>query len=263
MSNRKVLMAEINTWVWLTDLERKYARRMTLDRVPPYEWDEFANLGFNAIWLMGIWTRSPAGKKISRENSNLYGDYNNSLSDWKKGDLQGSPYCIKDYSVDARFGGIVALEKIRRYLKSKGIRLILDFVPNHIAIDHKWTRTNPEFFIRGSESDIERSPNEFFRSENGIFANGRDPFFPPWTDVAQLNAFSAEYRRAIIQELKKIGRICDGVRCDMAMLSVNRIFSHTWMSLAGTPPTKEFWKEVITVVKKAHSSMTFFAEVYW
>lgn len=263
MSNRKILMAEVNTWVWLKDLERKYARQMTLDRIPPNEWDEFAALGFNAIWLMGIWRRSPAGRKISRENASLFDAYSQSLPDWKRADLTGSPYCVKEYSVDSRFGGIVALEKVRKELRRRGIRLILDFVPNHLAIDHKWVSSNPEFFIRGDESDLERTPNEFFQSEDGIFANGRDPFFSPWRDVVQVNAFSPEYRNAVIQELKRIGRICDGVRCDMAMLLLNRTFGHSWQSRVGTAPVSEFWEEIILEVKKVHPAMTFFAEVYW
>jgi glycosidase len=263
MTNKKIIMAEINTWVWLKEMERKYARQMTLDRVPPNEWDEFAALGFNAIWLMGIWRRSPAGRKISREDSSLFDAYTQSLPDWKKSDLNGSPYCIKEYTVDASFGGIVALEKVRKELKRREIRLILDFVPNHVAIDHRWLDTHPEYFIKGSEIDLEQKPKEYFQSENGVFANGRDPFFPPWQDVAQINAFSPEYREAVIQELKRIGRICDGVRCDMAMLLLNRTFGHSWQSQVGPAPETEFWEDIISEVKKTHPSMTFFAEVYW
>ncbi|MEI8131129.1 MAG: alpha-amylase family glycosyl hydrolase [Leptolinea sp.] len=263
MSNNKILMAEINTWVWLRELERKYARHMTLDRVPPNEWDEFAELGFNAIWLMGIWRRSPEGRRLSRENESLFEEYSESLPDWKRADFPGSPYCVKEYLVDARYGGIVSLEKVHKDLNQRGIRLILDFVPNHVAIDHIWLDNHPEYFIRGDEADIVRSPTEFFRSDDGIFANGRDPFNPPWPDVAQVNAFSPEYRDEVIQELKKIGRICDGVRCDMTMLLLNEIFAHTWQSRVGVAPETEFWEEIITEVKKVHPAMTFFAEVYW
>jgi glycosidase len=263
MANKKLLMAEVNTWVWLSDLERKYGRQLTLDRVPPNEWDEFVELGFNAIWLMGIWRRSPLGRTISRENTNLYPAYSQSLPDWKKADLHGSPYCIKEYMVDSRYGGIIALEKVRKDLRRRGLRLILDFVPNHLAIDHQWVSTHREYFIQGDESDLERKPDEYFQTEDGIFAYGRDPFFPPWQDVVQVNAFSSEYRRAVIQELKKIGRICDGVRCDMAMLLLNKTFSRSWQVKADSIPENEFWGEVLSDVKKTHPSMLFFAEVYW
>jgi glycosidase len=157
----------------------------------------------------------------------------------------------------------VALEKVRKELHRRGLRLILDFVPNHVAIDHPWISTNPEYFIQGDANDLERKPDEFFQSEDGVFAYGRDPFFPAWQDVAQLNAFSTGYRNAAILELKKIGRICDGVRCDMAMLLLNNIFAKSWQSRVSAIPEIEFWQEIISSVKSAHSSMMFFAEVYW
>ncbi len=180
MEKSKLVIAEINTWVWLHDLEKKYENPLTLDRIPPDEWGELESLGFNAIWLMGVWSRSQYGRKVSQENIGLYEEYGRSLPDWKMDDLPGSPYCIKEYSVDKRFGGNTALSVLRSELNRRGIKLILDFVPNHIALDHKWIDSHPEYLISGDEFDIVRSPREFFQTPKGVFSKGRDPFFAPW-----------------------------------------------------------------------------------
>lgn len=263
MQTGKPIIAEINTWVWLNDLEKQYGKQFTLQTIPTHEWDTLANLGFNSVWLMGIWTRSPKGKKISQENIDLYEDYAHSLPDWNMDDLPGSPYCIKDYSVDPRFGGNPGLQIARIELAKRKIKLILDFVPNHVALDHKWVNAHPDFLIPGDEINLVRNPHDFFQTTKGIFANARDPFFPPWQDCAQLNAFSKTYRRAAINELIKIGDLCDGVRCDMAMLLLNRVFSYTWQNKAGVPPDLDFWEEILPLVKVKHPDMLFIAEAYW
>jgi hypothetical protein len=60
---------EINSWVWLTELSRKYSRSVTLSTVPPEEWDFLSSFGFDAIWFMGVWERSPAGSPDSKERT--------------------------------------------------------------------------------------------------------------------------------------------------------------------------------------------------
>jgi glycosidase len=263
MENNKLIIAEINTWVWLNEVETQFGRPFSLETIPSRKWDELAELGFTAIWLMGVWKRSPLGRKISRENSGLYEEYSNSLPDWQMNDLPGSPYCVKEYSVDPRFGGNKALAIAREELARRGMKLLLDFVPNHIALDHKWVKQYPEYLIKADEMDLLRNPRDYFQTENGIFANGRDPFFPPWQDVAQLNAFSSGYRYAAAEVLENIGKMCDGVRCDMAMLMLNRVFSYIWQSRAGEIPATEFWSEIIPQVHKRYPEMLFLAEAYW
>ncbi len=263
MQKPKLVISEINTWVWLSDLEKKYHKSLTLDSIPEEEWDDLAGMGFNCVWLMGIWCRSPFGRKVSQENTDLYEEYTRSLPDWKMDDLPGSPYCIKEYSVDPRFGGNAALIQLRKTLNSRKMKLILDFVPNHVAIDHAWVNDHPDYLIPGDEVDLMRAPREFFQTSNGIFSRARDPFFPPWQDVAQLNAFSKEYRKASSAELKNIAAMCDGVRCDMSMLMLNRVFSYTWQTRAGTPLATEYWTDVISAVRKTNPELIFIAEVYW
>jgi len=263
MGSGKLILAEINTWVWMDDLEKKYQKKLTLDQIPENEIDDFVSLGFNAVWLIGVWTRSPLGRKISQENTGLYEDYSHSLPDWKMEDLPGSPYCIKDYCVDPHFGGDDALAVFRKQLQNHGIKLFLDFVPNHVAQDHDWIAHHPDYFIAGDELELLQYPREYFQSSTGIFCKGRDPFFPPWQDVAQLNAFSRGYRMESIHVLEHICEMCDGIRCDMAMLMLNRVFTYTWQTRAGANPETEYWEEVITAIRKTHPDTVFIAEAYW
>src|SRR5207302_8831142 len=127
----------------------------------------------------------------------------------------GSAYCIRDYVVDARFGGPKALAVAREALADRGLGLILDYVPNHVAGDHPWVSTKPAFLLAGSEAELAARPDAFVRTAGGIFANGRDPYFPPWRDVVQLNAFSPQLRDAAADTLLEVGAQCDGLRCDM------------------------------------------------
>lgn len=259
----RLIIAEINTWVWLAELEEKTGRTLTLDTIPMEEWDKLTDLGFNAVWLMGVWTRSPIGRRISQANVDLYGEYSQSLPDWKMEDLPGSPYCVKEYSVDPRLGGNKSIKQLRDDLHKRGLKLILDFVPNHSAMDHSWITNHPEYYVQGSESEYLQYPRDYFEVSGRYFCKGRDPFFPPWQDVAQLNGYSIPYRKAAADQLKKIGTLCDGVRCDMAMLLINHVFSYTWQNRAGTPPDTEYWRDVIQDVKDKDPEFIFIAEAYW
>ena len=147
--------------------------------------------------------------------------------------------------MDARLGGPDGLAAARAALAERGLGLILDFVPNHVAPDHPWTRAHPEYFVRGSDEDLERDPASFVRADGGVLANGRDPYFPAWPDVVQLNAFSPELRAAATETLGAIAAQCDGVRCDMAMLMMNDVFERTWGDRAGPRPADEYWPGVI------------------
>jgi hypothetical protein len=254
---------EINTWVWLTDLSGKSAGSINLGRVPSAEWDAIAKFGFDAVWLMGVWERSPAGIDIANHNANLLEDFRRALPDFQPKDNVGSPYCVRRYVVDRALGGPEGLAAARKELAQRGLRLILDFVPNHVAPDHPWVVDHPDYFIRGNADDLKNDPASFKQIQGTVFACGRDPYFPAWPDVLQLNAFHRGLRQAMVDTLSTVANQCDGLRCDMAMLFLNSIFARTWGARAGQPPATEYWVDVITAIKKAHPNFLFMAEAYW
>jgi hypothetical protein len=254
---------EINTWVWLSELSRKYGGQIHLGVVPAREWDALAGMGIDALWLMGVWERSPAGIRIAMRNEGLVADFKQALPDFSPADNIGSPYCVHNYVVDMHLGGPEGLAEARRMLAKRKIRLILDYVPNHVAPDHAWVAQHPEYFIQGDPEDIRKEPGSFILLENQVFARGRDPHYPAWPDVLQLNAFHPEARRAMIETVLNIAGQCDGIRCDMAMLVMNPVFAQTWGPRAGLEPARGFWPELIRAVRKSRPSFLFLAEAYW
>ena len=257
------LIYEINTWPWLAALGGGAQAPMTLEQVPDAEWDRIAALGADAVWLMGVWERSPAGVAIALADSELMASFAEALPDLDTRDVVGSPYCVRRYEVDPRLGGRSGLTVARRALEARGVRLILDFVPNHVGPDHPWAATHPEFFVRGDAGDLEHTPQGFVEIAGEVVARGRDPYFPPWPDVVQLDAFSPALRERVVETLLDIASQCDGVRCDMAMLPMNEIFQRTWGERAGAPPAVDYWPEIIPQVRSEHPDFVFIAEAYW
>jgi hypothetical protein len=254
---------EINTWVWLHELKHKHHRSVTLGSVPAEEWDAVAATEAEAVWLMGVWERSPIGTRIARTLPILQAEYRKAMADYSVEDVVGSPYCVHRYVVDEHLGGPQGLAKAREELARRGMRLILDFVPNHVAPDHPWVYEFPKYFIQGSGEDLVGVPNDFFVADGKIIACGRDPYFPSWTDTAQLNAFHPGLRQAVIETVSGIADQCDGIRCDMAMLLINSIFERSWGHRAGPRLESEYWSEVIGAVRERHPDFLFVAEAYW
>jgi hypothetical protein len=257
------LIYEINTVVWLRELGGPTGRAVTLGDVPAAVWDGIAALGFDAVWLMGVWERSPAGRRVALANPGLLADFRRALPDYTEADVVGSAYCVRRYVVDETLGGLEGLATARRELARRGMRLILDFVPNHVAPDHPWTHERPQCFVSGSEEDMQRDPASFLDVDGAVFACGRDPYFPAWPDVLQLDAFAPELRRAAVETLLDIALQCDGVRCDMAMLLMNDVFTRTWGDRVGPPPATDYWPEVIAAVRRDRPGFLFIAEAYW
>jgi hypothetical protein len=258
---------EISAWPWLERLSRREHRRVTLADVSATTWDALAHAGFDCIYLMGVWKRSAVGRLMGRTDSGLISEYDRVLPGWQMRDVPGSPYCIQAYEPDDRMGGWEGLDQTRADLASRGMSLILDFVPNHTGFDHDWIRTNPEFYVEGTLDNYRAEPILYHPIESAdeetvrFIACGRDPFFPPWRDVAQLNYFNPATRDAMIGVLATIAQHCDGVRCDMAMLVLNDVFAQTWASrvdLLWETPATEFWPEATH-----RAPMTYLAEVYW
>jgi len=254
---------EINTAVWLDELARAGGRRVTLADVAAADWDAAVPAGVNAVWLMGVWERSPAGLALANANAELQASFTDALPDVRRTDVIGSPYCVRRYVVDAAFGGPGALAVARAALAARGARLILDYVPNHVAPDHPWVTSRPELFVRGDEDDLKADPAGWMAAAGQVLAHGRDPYFPPWPDVVQLDAFSPAMRVATAGTLADIASQCDGIRCDMAMLMINRIFGTTWGDRAGPEPAAEFWPAVLAELHARHPDTVMIAEAYW
>jgi hypothetical protein len=257
---------EINAWVWLNDLSRAYGRALTLGDVPQTELERLAEFRFDALWLMGVWERSPGARQISRTNPGLLEEYRHILPDYTEEDVVGSPYAIRGYRVDAALGGDEGLAEFRARMLRSGLRLVLDFVPNHMAIDHGWVTEHPERLVEGDAERLEREPRNYFRVGDAagarVFAHGRDPYFEGWPDTVQLDFRRAETRDAMTEALLSVAARCDGARCDMAMLVTREIFLRTWGGEFDAP-SAEFWPEAIHTVKSAHPDFLLMAEVYW
>lgn len=132
-----------------------------------------------------------------------------------------------------------------------------------MAPDHPWLTERPDRLVRGTPDELARAPEAFLEAGGQVYARGRDPYFPPWPDVVQLNAFSDDLRAATVDTLAAIGDQADGVRCDMAMLLMNDVFAKTWGDRAGTSPAEDFWPYVIRKVRERHPDLLFVAEAYW
>ena len=142
------------------------------------------------------------------------------------------------------------------------MRLLLDFVPNHTALDHPWVEAHPDYYVAGTESDLAHASQNYVRVKRKqgdlILAHGRDPYFPGWSDTLQLDYGNPATQEAMMGELLKIARQCDGVRCDMAMLVLPEIFQRTW-GIASQP----FWPRATKRVREEFPEFCFLAEVYW
>jgi len=266
MNNFKLY--EINTRVWIHRFSNE-KKRCKMGCIPESYWDELAEQGIDLVWLMGIWSTNKEiiGKCCFEEY--LTKSYRHALKDWETKDVIGSPFAIEMYSIDQMLGSLTHLESLKELLNSKGIKLILDFVPNHFSAGSKLVYSDPDIFLQADEEMYKRDPYTYFIPENQsrIFAHGRDPFFPAWQDTIQVNYFSKIAREYMIETLESLTKYCDGVRCDMAMLSLNNIFYNTWggaLSRFGfQKPETEFWYEAINRVKSKRNDFIFIAEAYW
>jgi hypothetical protein len=253
---------QINTRVWLAELSKSLARAATLNDIPDPELDRLAEMGFDWIWLLSVWQTGPAAQQVSRSHPEWRKEFQETLPDLHEEDIAGSGFAISGYTVHGNLGGDTALARLRERLRKRGLRLMLDFVVNHMAPDHPWIDEHPDFFVHGSENDLAHAPRNYCRvqAKNGplVLAYGRDPYFDGWPDTRQLNYGNPDLQQAMIGELERIAGQCDGVRCDMAMLVLPEVFERTWGIRADL-----FWPKATESVRRTHPNFQFMAEVYW
>ena len=224
------------------------------DQLDSAELAQLAELGFDAIWLMGVWQISEGALKLSQVVSK---------------DFAGSPFAVPEYSFSESLGGHIAFSALVEKAHTAGLSVIVDFVSNHMAIDSPWISEHPDFFMKSDPEMRPQSTSQFFLHPSGeVIAFGSDPYFPPWTDTSQLDYTSAGLRRRMIEVLRFISSVADGVRCDMAMLVLRDQIRRQWYPLASDRwfnerMPYEFWRGAITETKEANREFVFVAEAYW
>lgn len=266
------LLYQLNTRVFSNELGRPLRRPATFDDFSDAMLDEIAASGFDWLWPLGVWRTSAASRRVSLDNPALRREAEQALPDLTDADITGSPFAISAYEVRPEWGGNEALARLRSRLSARGVRLLLDFVPNHTGLEHAWLDEHPEYYIHGTDEDLAREPHNYVRvrsrGELVVLAHGRDPHFAGWPDTLQLDYRHAGLRRAQREQLVRVGALCDAVRCDMAMLLQPDVFARTWhdrgLPADGTPAVvAPFWSDAIQAVRRAHPGFVFMAEVYW
>jgi len=296
-----VVMIAKMVYVWLYQLSRQYHRPIRrLDEIPDEELDKLARWGFNALWLIGIWERSPASQKIKHLCGNI--------------DAVASAYSLYDYIIADELGGWEALDNLKNRAMKRGIRLACDVVPNHMGIASKWIFEHPDWFLqikfppypnyRYTKENLSNHPDYIIQIEDGYYSrrdaavvfrfeelktgkvryiyHGNDGTSTPWNDTAQLNYLLPEVREAMINTIINVARHFPIIRFDAAMTLAKKHYQRLWFPLpghgSGVPSRalfsmskaefdkampKEFWREVVDVVNEKAPDTLLIAEAFW
>ncbi len=295
-----VLVAK-STYVWLAQLSRTYGRDIhRLDQVPDEELDELRKRGFTGLWLIGLWERSPASRRVKQMRGNP--------------DAMASAYSVFDYRIAAELGGDDAWRSLRDRAAERGIRLAADMVPNHMGIDSRWVVEHPERFISSPHPPFEaysfngadlssddrvtiQLEDHYWDSSDAAVVfkridratgearyiyHGNDGTSFPWNDTAQLDYLKPEVREAVIGQILEVARRFHVIRFDAAMVLARRHIQRLWYPLpgheAGIPSRSsaalpaaelarrmpvEFWREVVDRVAAEVPDTLLLAEAFW
>jgi hypothetical protein len=249
---------ELNVRTWASERSAELGRGATLDDLPDAWLEHLAEHGFTWLYLMGVWPTGPRSRAASLADVALRQYLVSVLPGATDADICGSPLSPASYACDPALGGDPALERLRDRARSFGLALMLDFIPNHMGLDHPWLVEHPDRFVRGSTDDLARDPGAWVEIGGQVFAHGRDPFFAPWRSTVQLDYANPAVHDAMIALAAEVAARCDGLRCDVAMLLLPDVFSSTWRR--GMQP---FWKRCLDEVRALHPGTLFMAEVYW
>jgi len=297
---RLVLMAK-NTYVWLHQLSLKYRRAINrLDEVPDEELDTLARWGFTGLWLIGVWERSSASRKIKQLCGNP--------------EAVASAYSLYDYVVADDLGGEAAYQDLKARAWQRGIRMASDMVPNHVGVYSRWTVEHPDWFVsldhspfptysfggpdlseddrvgifiedhyydRSDAAVVFKRVDRWTGSEKYIY-HGNDGTSMPWNDTAQLNYLNPEVRETVIQTILHVARQFPVIRFDAAMTLTKQHYQRLWFPEPGTGgaiPTRaehgltkeqfdaampeEFWREVVDRVAAEAPDTLLLAEAFW
>jgi hypothetical protein len=256
------ILYEINTRVWLRELSARAGRLHTLADVPESEITRWKALGFTHIWLMGVWQVGPKAREIAVK---LWHEHWRREIPSEESDVQGSPYAIEEYAVDSRQGEALSLLMLKERLGRQGLRLILDFVPNHLGIDSIEPARFPARFVHSSDP-VAGTFHAEARFGPRYFAHGRDPHFEPWIDTVQLDYRVMETHEAMRSVAQTASMYGDGLRCDMAMLLLPEVFAETWRNFpspARHQTQTDFWRKTIQEIRLLQPQVELIAEVYW
>lgn len=255
---------QLDTLTWLNQLSADTGKNIRLIDIKDHQWKSIRSAGFDLVWLMGIWERSEDSKLKALSQSWIRDYFGSCQTDFRSA-VQGSPYAVKSYNPDPRIATADELREVRTRINHLGLRLILDFVPNHTSTDHAWVQQYPDMYVHAGPENHSAKAFEGFLSGSYKIAFGKDPYFEPWTDTAQLDYRNAQTCSRMTEVLSEIARLCDGVRCDMAMLISPDVFRDTWEQVP--PETAEskfdFWKHAVESVRRRRKDFVFIGEVYW
>jgi len=295
-----VLIAK-NIYVWLDQLSKKHQRAITrLDQIPNEELDQLARWGFTGLWMIGVWERSAASRRIKQMMGNP--------------DAVASAYSLADYRIADALGGDAALQDLKARAWQHGIRLASDMVPNHMGIDSRWVIEHPDWFIsldyspfpsytfngadlswdarvgifledhyytKSDAAVVFKRVDRWTGSEKYIY-HGNDGTSFPWNDTAQLNYLKPEVREAVIQTILHVARQFPIIRFDAAMTLAKKHLQRLWFpepGKGGAIPSRaefgltraqldalmpqEFWREVVDRVATEAPDTLLLAEAFW
>ncbi|KAJ6230276.1 alpha amylase [Anaeramoeba flamelloides] len=259
------LMMEYSTRPWLYSLSQKYGKTINLGNIPDSEYDALQDQKLDYIWMMGIWKLGAYGLRYDRTNQAELSYFKTLLPDFTIDDVIGSPYAITEYVINPDIGTTQDLINFRKRLNGMGTKLILDFVPNHSAVDSPWNTTNPNYYIHAPKGSV--PPYDSSRYLPWGIAYGGEKYDGAWKDTAQLNYWNQDLRNAQTQNLLTIAKYADGIRTDMTQLALNDVIQMDWSnelsSWGYNKPSTEFWCEAISSVKNQYPDLIFLGEQYW
>jgi hypothetical protein len=259
-------MWEISTRPWLYSLSQKYQQNITkLSEIPMEEFQNLRNKGMDIVWLMGLWKLGEYGLHFDQTNSGLWQVYNRVLPGWKEADVIGSPYAVWSYDLNPELGSMADLVALKTKLNQMGLKLMVDFVPNHSAVDSPWASEHPSYYVQAPKGSVPPlDPNRYYN--NSIALGSAGWWGSSWMDTLQYNYWNLDFRKAQTERLVQVASVADYIRCDMAYLCLNDQVQDNWgtqlASWGYTRPSSEFWADAIKATKAAYPHVQFLAEVY-